>query len=368
MATPPPPDDQASSEVGPCNATVVLLHRPLTLADLFTSSEVAVAERLQRYARDHAGEQGGELRGAMDLGFRGLAPLAEALRAYPSLRSAGTLGRRERSGASLMRKLLEAGANALEWSIPTKGVIARTFGIAKVNFWTAMRYAVQACDPNRDAGLEAAITAAIEEAVYTRLAEELYGSFVSSKSTDDAIRRAAINAAIDLWEGRVSFATDRFCPLLRSAWAARCSTPRVFGTLMGTSEIFNLLFADCDAAFVEHLTEEDDPERIQAFEEFLFDLPFESLARVRVRMREAQVDTVGPDEVAGYLGLSATGLRPLVNDPKALYTSFRTRRVKAQYRLSMGVPGPKRTAEAYVLETLLRKEIAAGPRDVEPAS
>ena len=41
---------------------------------------------------------------------------------------------------------------------------------------------------------------------------------------------------------------------------------------------------------------------------------------------------------------------------KDLYRSFRTRRVKAQYRTSMEVPGPRRTAESYVLEALLEAE------------
>ena len=34
--------------------------------------------------------------------------------------------------------------------------------------------------------------------------------------------------------------------------------------------------------------------------------------------------------------------------------------MKAQYRASMGVPGPKRTAEAYILEALLLEEESYG--------
>ena len=350
--------DSEPADVGPCGSPLLIVNEPYAINDLFTEREAPVVERLQRFAREQMGALRAELWHAMDQGFHGLAALVQSLRSYPSLRARGTLGRRERSGETLMRKLMEAGAHGLEWSLPTKAIISRTFGIAKVNFWTAMRYAVRACAPHVDRELELAIDEAIEEAVYTRLAEELYGSFVTSSVTDDDVRRAAVDAAIDLWEGRVHFATHRFCPILRSAWAARCRAPRVFGTMLGTSELFGLLFADCDDRFIDHLVQDNAPRRTEAFEEFLFDLPFESLERVRRRMVADKRTSVGPEEVATYLGIDG-GLRPLIDDPKALYSSFRTRRVKAQYRNSMGVPGPTRTAEAYVLEALLRDEIDA---------
>ena len=60
----------------------------------------------------------------------------------------------------------------------------------------------------------------------------------------------------------------------------------------------------------------------------------------------------------------------MVDDPKALYSSFRTRRVKAQYRASVAAPGPKRTAEGYVLAALLREQIeqSASTTDAPEAS
>ena len=126
---------------------------------------------------------------------------------------------------------------------------------------------------------------------------------------------------------------------------------------MGTSGIVQLLFEDCHELFVGFFGRHThDSEQRQAFEEFLFDLPFESLERVRRLMREDGNTCVGPREVERYLGFGEGKLRPLVGGGKALYVSFRRRRVKAQYRASMGVPGPKRTAEAYILEALLLEE------------
>ena len=136
--------------------------------------------------------------------------------------------------------------------------------------------------------------------------------------------------------------------------AVRCRTPRVFGTLMGASEIATLLFQDCDEHFVDWFTRQDhESEQVQAFEEFVFDLPFESIESVRLRMKQEGVDAVGPDEVARYLGFPKGKMNPLIEDPKALYSSFRNRRVKAQYRTSLHMPGPKRTAESYLLGGLL---------------
>jgi hypothetical protein len=351
MAQPDPPPD-ATAE----GASLFTLHEEFTLDRIFTPREARFVARIQGFARGP--DSGPGLQKALDYGLRSLAAQALALESYPSLRDADKLGNKERSEATLMNVLVEGGEHGLEWSLPTKSLISRTFGIAKVNFWTALQYGVQACDTEEARALLQGINEAIEEAVFTRLAEELYGSFATSRSTSPALKRAALEHLIDLWEGRIRFATYRFCPILRSAWAARTRAPRIFGTLMGTSELVTLLFQDCDERFVRVFSTADvDPGMVQAFEEFLFDLPFESLEAVRVRMAEEAKVCVGPDEVAIYLGYAAGGLRKVMEGPKALYSSFRRRRVKAQYRTSMRAPGPKRTAESYVLETLLRADI-----------
>lgn len=330
------------------------LHEELTLQQVFTQREAQLIEELRAFSRAGESQFARDVRAVLARGFRQLGALATALHAYPSLRLQDTLGGVQRSEATLMRKLLQAGDHGLEWTLPTKAVLSRTFSIAKVNFWTSLRYALQACDPEETAGLRRDVQESIEEAVYTRLAEELYASYVTSRTMTQEVKRLAITQLIELWEGRVGFATDRFCPILRSAWAARCRTPRVFGTLMGASEIATLLFQDCDEQFVDWFTRQDhESEQVQAFEEFVFDLPFESIENVRLRMKQEGVDAVGPDEVARYLGFPKGKMNPLIEDPRALYSSFRNRRVKAQYRTSLHMPGPKRAAESYLLEGLL---------------
>ncbi len=346
------------SAAGPA-PRVVHVVGDLDLDRICTAREAGLVQRIGRFfeALPASSPPGTTARLSFHQGLQSLATLALALESYPSLKDRSVLGGKERSPESLRRTLLEGGEHGLEWALPTKAVVARTYGIAKVNFLTAMAYGIQACEGPEAAVLLADVRDAIEEAVYIRLAEELFGGFITSRLTTPRVKDLASVNLVDLWEGRTHVATDRFCPLLRSAWAARTRAPRVFGTLMGTQEILTLLFQDCDAKFVSWFGQyQEESEQRQAFEEFLFDLPFENLERVRQRMREEAKTCVGPREVERYLGLAEGAIRPLVGDPKDLYVSFRRRRVKAQYRSAMGAPGPKRTAEGYLLEALLLEE------------
>jgi hypothetical protein len=353
--TSPPPADPAAEEEAPTG--VVRVSGVLPLSRIFTPEEAALVREVQRFAHEDAGDYSRDLQGALERGLRSLGTMVLSLESYPSLRDRHVLGQRERTQESLMRSLIEGGEHGLEWVLPTKALLSRTYGIAKVHFFTGLRYVVDACQGQRARDLHVRLEGATEEAVYTRLAEELYASFITSRTTDRNVKTLAAQHLIRMWEGRLSLATRRLCPLLRSAWAARMRAPRVFGTLMGATEIVQLLFQDCDEKFVTYFAQQrPDSEQVQAFEEFLFDLPYESLERVRARMREEGKSCVGPREVEVYLGFGEGRLRPLAGDPKGLYVSFRRRRVKAQYRTSMGVPGPKRTAEGYMLEALLLSE------------
>ncbi len=339
----------------------VHVHEDFTLGRLFTPTESRLIEDIQAYLDDEGADCAEDLHRMLDQGTHSLAAIVLAMESYPSLRDTEKLGGKERSQESLTRTLTEGGPHGMEWALPTKAVLSRTFGIAKVNFWTGIGYAIALTETEHGRQLRGRIEDAIDEAVYTRLAEELYGSFATSHTTDAEIRRLAVEHVIDLWEGRTRFATYQFCPILRSAWAARMRAPRTFGTLMGTSEIVQLLFQDCDERFVDVFSARDtDQGMIQAFEEFVFDLPYESLERVRAHMEVEGLTVVSPEEVAGLLGFKDHMLRPLMEGSKALYSSFRVRRVKAQYRTSMQTPGPKRTAESYVLESLLRTEHSNG--------
>ena len=83
----------------------------------------------------------------------------------------------------------------------------------------------------------------------------------------------------------------------------------------------------------------------------------ESLQKVRYRMLEDGLSVVDRSKVEEYVGLPPGTLKPTVGDPKELYVSFRRRRVRAQYRANTNAPGPRRTAEGYLMEGILRHQL-----------
>ncbi len=59
-----------------------------------------------------------------------------------------------------------------------------------------------------------------------------------------------------------------------------------------------------------------------------------------------------------------------IDDPEALFRSYRRRRTAAEFRRWTGAPGPQRTAEAYIMEHVLAGSSAmatAEHRIVQPA-
>jgi len=331
----------------------------LSIEEIFTAREARLVRRTLAFAEsDGVGPFRADILGAIETGLVGLGNIAEAIGSYPSLREKRTLGGKERSMQTLVEGLVKGGEHAFEWNLPTKSVLSRAFGLAKVNFLTSLRYVVEACQAEEVPSLLEEIAAAIEDAVYTRLAEELIGSLITSPATEADLKRLAAHRLVDLWEGRLSVTMDALAPMLRSAWHARTRAVRVFGTLLGTAEILQLLFADCDSHFVEWFSRREvTSEEQQAFEEFLFDIPFESLQKVRYRMLEDGLAVVDRAKVEEYVGLPPGALRPTVGDPKELYVSFRRRRVRSQYRAATGAPGPRRTAEGYLMEAILRHQL-----------
>jgi hypothetical protein len=351
----------------PRAATALHARPALGLEQVFTPREADLVRKTMAFADSgRAGPFRGDLLKALDTGLAGLGNIAEGIASYPSLRETRTLGGKERSLTTLVEGLIRGGEHAFEWNLPTKAVLSRAYGIAKVNFFTSLRYVIEACQGEEVPGLLEEISSSIEEAVYQRLAEELYGSVITTPSIGAELKRLAANQLVEIWEGRIGFTVERFSPVLRSAWVARTRAVRVFGTLLGTAEILQLLFGRCDASFVQWFARREvTPDEQQAFEEFLFDLPYESLEKVRVRMREEGLAAVDRTKVEEYLALPPGSLRPTVGEPKDLYVSFRRRRVKAQYRAATGAPGPRRTAEAYLMEAMLRHGLPGGPPSAE---
>jgi hypothetical protein len=137
--------------------------------------------------------------------------------------------------------------------------------------------------------------------------------------------------------------------VLEATWDARRHVPATLGTLMGTAEMFRLIEAGCDEEFVDYLVRSDcTPDEEAAFREFLFGATTEQLRSIEEQMRIEGKGAIHKTEVesAKLRDACATG----EGDPAlALFEFFLSRHLQAMARRGSGAPGPKRTAEEYVM-------------------
>ncbi|MBK9031003.1 MAG: hypothetical protein IPL61_06655 [Myxococcales bacterium] len=93
-----------------------------------------------------------------------------------------------------------------------------------------------------------------------------------------------------------------------------------------------------------------------AFEEFLFNMTWEELGTLRSRMREEGKTAVSAAWASRVLGRHIDELEHSREiDPMALYRSYNRRQLAADFRQMSGAPGPRRTAEGYLMVHLLEQ-------------
>ena len=173
-------------------------------------------------------------------------------------------------------------------------------------------------------------------------------------------KRKAAQQLVAIWE-HAEIEIDDFCPLLESTWHARNRVNADLGSLLGTSEYVRLVCEDCSEDFLGFFARDEvSLQQKQAFEEFLFDMTFEEVATLRAAMRDQNVDTISVEWAERILR------RPIERetvadriDPIALYRSYFRRQLAADFRIVAGRPGPRRTAEAYMMIYLLDNQSLA---------
>jgi hypothetical protein len=287
--------------------------------------------------------------------LRGLPPVAEAIHACPSMLEHQHLGRRERSAESLIDALcLSENAN-IEFVMPTGAVLGRAFVLAKLNFLKALGYLLD------NAGERARFAAAqvkemIGDTIFSKLAEELLTAAISNPHNPTDLKRAAAQKVLGMWSNRLQVPVGEFPPVLLSAWKARGRVRAIYGTLIGVNELFSLIQGECESRFVNYFAREHvTPDEKEAFREFLFGISYEELEQLRTYMGQHNLQVISPDQVRRVLDDRVH--QPLLGDPnpEQIYNSYCRRRLRADYRAMSGAPGPRKTAEGYIMETLLRE-------------
>jgi hypothetical protein len=277
-----------------------------------------------------------------------------------ALRSPTALGGEGRNERTLIDHLVTLDGLSGDLTLPLKATLSRTFLLTKIMFLRGFIKATTACHDDGATDIRALVHDLNEElaqSIYTLLCEELFLALLRKPDITIAIKRCAADQLISIWDD-ATIEIDDFAPMLESAWHARNRVTSNYGCLLGASETFRLASEDCNPLVIDFFAREDrSHDEAQAFEEFLFNMTTEELSTLRAAMRDAGLTAVSPAWAAQIVGRQLEELEHSREiDPMALYRSYNRRQLAADYRLVSGQPGPRRTAEGYLIVHLLDQQ------------
>jgi len=287
-----------------------------------------------------------------------LRATAELLDRQRPLRRPTALGGENRDEQTLIEHLCTIDGLSGDLVLPLKATLSRTHLLTKINF---LRGFVKATAAISDVPSAAQMTHELREevaqSIYTLLAEELFLALLRKPDVARRTKQRAADQLITIWDD-AALEIDDFAPLLESAWHARNRINSAYGTLLGATETFRLVTEDCSPEVLEFFGREGmSADESAAFEEFLFNMTSEELATLRRAMQQHHVTAASPAWAAEVLGRQIEELEHSHEiDPMALYRSYQRRQLAADFRLMSGAPGPRRTAEGYLMVYLLDQQ------------
>ncbi len=278
---------------------------------------------------------------------------------YPSLFAEQALGRRRRDLASLVDLLSRSNGSNFDMFLPTRALVGRNLVMGEMNFYRLLRFiyreakAEHALEVSDDDTLMSRINDLLCHCLYTRLADEVLSHLASDDLVARAERQKAVLVLSHIWE-RVTYRIRDYLPVLEATWEARRRVRPVLGTLMGSSEMFQLIQAGCDERFVDYLVRpEHTKEEAGAFREFLFGATTEQLSQLEEKLRVDKKHTVCSDDLGpNHRAPNRMGVDPAL----AMFEFFLSRHLQATARRQADLPGPKRTAEEYVMLHYLEEQ------------
>ena len=307
----------------------------------FDPEERATIEEIHQRVLESGRSDAAELSNAIRRQLVCLEWLGETVSEYPSPLEEQVLGDRKRGLQTLVDTLSKTNPANFEFFLPTRALLGRALVMAEANFYRALTHICRdVLDGDASHRLHEQSSRRLRVCLYTKLAEEVLSTITTDDRLSNAVRSKAVDALAQIWDRRLTYRVSEFFPILEATWEARQRITATGGTLAGTTEIFDLFKAGCDPAFVEYFGESPLPDEVEAFREFLFAASAEELNRLAVHM------------VAS--GSWATRLEGSIHasdrDPATfLFEFFRARQLQASSRRMADLPGPKHTAEAYVM-------------------
>ena len=295
-----------------------------------------------------------------------LRGLIEELKATSSLldrqrplRRPTALGGEPRNEQTLIDHLCTIDGLGGDLALPLKATLSRTYLLTKINFLRGYVKATSAIvhDVPGCVRVTHDLREELAQSIYTLLAEELFLALLRKPDVSRRTKQRAADQLITVWDD-AALEIDDFAPLLESAWHARNRINSAYGTLLGATETFRLVTEDCSPEVLEFFGREGmSADESAAFEEFLFNMTSEELATLRRAMQQQHLSAASPAWAADVLGRQIEELEHSHEiDPMALYRSYQRRQLAADFRLMSGAPGPRRTAEGYLMVYLLDQQ------------
>ncbi|MFK7741693.1 MAG: hypothetical protein AB8H80_15350 [Planctomycetota bacterium] len=284
-----------------------------------------------------------------------LSLFGELLSRYPSPLREQVLHGRRRGLETLVDAMVQTDQATFPFRAPTQALVGRSMNMAQINFLRMLWHLTRTL-PDEIEAMELRELAArrLRAAVHTRLVEEVLADLVTDPVIDRAVRARGVRSLANLWGNRLTWRVHEFFPILAETWEARQRVRVIGGTLQGNCEIFQLLTQGADFEFVELFTDRDDPEEseLQAFREFLFGTSSEELDRLARRMDSEKLSSI---ELDSRLDVRSTAQSDR-DGGSILFEFFRARLVQCSARRVAELPGPKHTAEGYVMLAWLRTQ------------
>jgi len=288
-----------------------------------------------------------------------LQRLRELIEDSPSLVSPISFAGVTQTRDTLIENLCHINELTSDVELPARASLSRSFLVQKSHF---LRDLVRSADALRERNpewddLDRRLRAELADAIYTQLAENLLMSLLSDAEVAHGIKEQVAAQLVAVWENAEIDILD-FAPWLESAWAARNRVRADLGSLMGASEYVKLMREDCPEAFLDYFADDATPEDARhAFEEFLFGVSWEELCTLRAALGNRGNASREWAEAVLHRRLDAEVHTGGI-DPLAIHRSFLRRHRAAETRRRANLPGPRHTAEAYMMMYMLKERIS----------
>jgi len=314
----------------------------------FTLDEREIIESIYERVKSSEHPEASVLRRMIQRQMACLEWLGETLSQYPSPLEEQKLGTRKRGLVTLVEVLANANSANFDFFLPTRALLGRALDMAESNFYRSLRHVCT--EVLKDEGgqhYRNEATRRFHICLYTKLTEDVLSTLATDVEVEYSVREQAVVALAQIWEHRLTYRVREFFPILEATWQARQRITVTGGTLAGTQELFELFQNGCDPRFVDYFARSaPSGDEIEAFREFLFGTSSEELDRLQKHM----IDT-------GTGSVDLTQATPDADDDLTIvfYEFFCSRHLLASARRLAGLPGPKRTAEGYVMISYLQK-------------